>query len=44
MIIATIESFIGSLWFAGMTALIGYITGHVFPISKVSNLFKKGGN
>lgn len=43
MIIATIESFIGSLWFAGMTALVGYIAGHIFPIGKLANLFKKGG-
>jgi hypothetical protein len=44
MLIASIESFLGSLWFAGMTALVGYVVGHVYPISKISNLFKKGGN
>lgn len=40
----TIESFLGSLWFAGMAALVGYVVGHVFPISKIANIFKKGGN
>jgi hypothetical protein len=28
------ESFLGSLWFAGMTLVVGYVLGHIFPISK----------
>jgi hypothetical protein len=39
MILATIESFLGSLWFAGLAFLAGYIIAHPFPINK---LFKKG--
>lgn len=38
MILASIESFLGSLWFAGLLGLVGYIAGHIFPIQK---LFKK---
>ena len=41
MLLASIESFLGSLWFAGMTALAGYIGGHIFPISKITGLFSK---
>jgi len=37
MILATIESLLGSIWFAGLTFLAGYLLGHIFPISK----FKK---
>lgn len=29
------ESFLGSLWFAGMLFVCGYVLGHVFPISKL---------
>ncbi len=36
--IASIESLIGSVWFAGLTLLIGYVGGHIFPISKITNL------
>ncbi len=39
--LASLESFLGSLWFAGLTLTIGYIAGHVFPISKISGLFNK---
>lgn len=41
--LASIESFLGSLWFAGLTFVVGYIVGHVFPISSLGSLFKKGG-
>jgi len=41
MLLASLESFLGSLWFAGMTALIGYVAGHIFPISKITSLFNK---
>lgn len=40
--LASIESFIGSLWFAGMLGLVGYIVGQVFPISKIVKLLGKG--
>jgi hypothetical protein len=29
------ESFLGSLWFAGMLFVVGYVVGHVFPITKL---------
>lgn len=35
---ADASSFLGSLWFAGLTFLVGYVIGHVFPIH---TLFKK---
>ena len=41
MLLASLESFLGSIWFAGMTFLAGYIGGHVFPISKITALFGK---
>tara|TARA_R100000951_G_C2593721_1_gene165911 strand:- start:240 stop:365 length:126 start_codon:yes stop_codon:yes gene_type:complete len=41
MILATIESFIGSLWFAGLTCLAGYIGGCIIPISKIKELISK---
>jgi hypothetical protein len=37
-LIADAASFLGSLWFAGLTFLAGYVLGHVFPIH---TLFKK---
>ena len=37
MFIATIESLLGSVWFAGLLGVVGYIAGHIFPIHK----FKK---
>ena len=33
MILATISSFLGSVWFAAMCAAVGYFVGHVFPIT-----------
>jgi hypothetical protein len=39
--IASIESFLGSLWFGGLALLIGYVAGHIFPISKVSSLISR---
>jgi hypothetical protein len=41
MIIATIESLLGSLWFAGLALCAGYLVGHIFPISKLAKLFGK---
>jgi len=35
--IASIESLLGSIWFAGLTCLIGYIGGCVFPVSKLKS-------
>jgi hypothetical protein len=36
-LLADFSSFLGSIWFAGLCAVCGYILGHVFPITK----FKK---
>lgn len=38
MILADASSFLGSIWFAVMLGLVGYIAGNVLPIGK---LFKK---
>jgi hypothetical protein len=40
-VLASFESFLGSVWFAGMLFVVGYIVGHVFPISKLTSLFGK---
>lgn len=36
--LADFSSFLGSIWFAVMLGLVGYIAGNVLPIGK---LFKK---
>lgn len=41
MLIASIESLIGSLAFAGVCLLAGYILGNVFGFSKLKALFGK---
>lgn len=38
MMLADASSFLGSIWFAVMLGLVGYIAGNVLPIGK---LFKK---
>jgi hypothetical protein len=35
------SAFIGSIWFAGLTFLAGYILGQVFPIGSLGKLFSK---
>jgi len=32
----------GSVWFALVLAAAGYIAGHLFPISKLKGLIKRG--
>jgi hypothetical protein len=41
MTLASFESLLGSLWFAGLALVAGYIAGHVFPISFLVSLGKK---
>lgn len=41
MILGSIESLLGSIWFAGLALVAGYLVGHVFPISKLAKLFGK---
>lgn len=41
MMLATIESLLGSVWFAGLTFFAGYLIAHVLPIHKVAKLFVK---
>jgi hypothetical protein len=36
-LLASFSSFLGSVWFAGLCAVCGYIAGNILPISK----FKK---
>jgi hypothetical protein len=33
--LADISSFLGSVWFAGLTFLLGYVVGHVVPIHTI---------
>ena len=40
--LASIDSFIGSLWFAALALVVGYAAGHIVPINKLIKLvFKK---
>lgn len=41
MILASIESLLGSLWFAGLAFVLGYIANQLFPISAIKGLFDK---
>ena len=34
--LASAESFIGSIWFALMLGVVGYVAGQIVPISKLS--------
>lgn len=36
MMLATIESLIGSVWFGLGTLLAGYIAGHIVPVHRVA--------
>jgi hypothetical protein len=40
MILASIESLLGSIWFAGLLGVLGYIAGHIFPVSFFSKKTK----
>lgn len=40
--IADFSSALGSIWFAGLTFLAGYLLGHLFPIGKM--ISKIGGD
>lgn len=35
------SSFLGSIWFALMLGLAGYLAGSVVPVTKLGDLFKK---
>jgi hypothetical protein len=39
--LASFESLLGSVWFAGLLGVVGYIVGHIFPITKLGKLFGK---
>ncbi len=39
--LASFESFLGSVWFAGLLGLAGYIVGNVLPLAKLAKLFGK---
>ncbi|HMN97429.1 MAG TPA: hypothetical protein PKC43_06265 [Phycisphaerales bacterium] len=41
MILASASSLLGSIWFALMLGLAGYIVGSVLPVTKLGGLFGK---
>jgi hypothetical protein len=41
MLLASMESLLGSLWFGLMLGVIGYIVGHVVPVHRVAGWFSK---
>lgn len=40
MIIASVESFLGSLWFAGLALVVGYLVGNILPIRKITTFVR----
>ena len=42
-ILADLSSFLGSLWFAAMLGVVGYIAGYVLPFAKLASLIGKKG-
>jgi hypothetical protein len=42
MILASFESLLGSIWFAGLALVVGYIAAHIVPITALAKLFKGG--
>ena len=38
MLLASIESLLGSIWFAALACVVGYVGGQVFPLSKIKSL------
>lgn len=40
-ILADLSSFLGSLWFAAMLGVAGYVAGNLFPLSKLASLLGK---
>ena len=43
MILADLSSFLGSLWFAALLGVAGYVAGNVLPLSRLASLFSKKG-
>lgn len=41
LMIATMSSLLGSVWFGAMLALAGYIAGHLMPLHRVAGWFSK---
>lgn len=41
MMLADLSSFLGSLWFALMLGVAGYVLGNVLPLSKLAALIAK---
>jgi hypothetical protein len=39
-LLADASSFLGSVWFAGMLCLAGYIAGNLLPVSRLTNYFR----
>lgn len=41
MMLASLESLLGSFWFAMMFGLVGYVVGNVIPVGTILSFFKK---
>jgi hypothetical protein len=41
MMLATMSSLLGSVWFGVMLALGGYIAGHIIPMQRVAGWFSR---
>lgn len=39
--LASIESFLGSVWFGLALGVVGYVVGNVVPVSRLGSIFKK---
>lgn len=43
MTLADLSSFLGSLWFAAMLGIAGYVAGNVLPLAKLAELVRRKG-
>ena len=41
MFLASIESLLGSIWFAVAGVFAGYVAGHIWPISRIASIFNR---
>lgn len=41
MMLASIESFLGTIWFTALVGVLGYIVGSAYPVTNLIAKFKK---
>ena len=38
MMLSSLDSLLGSIWFAGLTFVVGYIAGQIVPLGKLAKI------